>query len=425
MPQVALELNGKALYAWVGTGYFLATAITILIFGRLGDLYGRKPLMLSSLAIIGLGSILAGLSQSMGQLIAFRVIQGLGGGMMIATTFAAPADLFPDPRERVRWMVIGSAAYAFASGLGPMIGGAVTQALSWRAAFFITPLAAILAFVMTWKYFPRIRSDRASGKRIDWLGSLLLTLGVAAPLAGIEMLITEGDASERGLALGLIALGLVAAALLIPVERRVELPIFPLRILRTRESRLLNLAGMMAGGVMFVLIFYIPLMLQDVFGYTPSYAGLLMTPLVAAMPIGSILNARLIPRQNNPERLMVLGSTLLGLGCLLILTFVSDSPTWWVFFVLTLPGLGLGFLLQNLTLFMQMLADQRDVGVASALIQTMRSLGSALGTAIVGILIAKTSILTGLRIGLVFCVLLCVIISWLCTQIKMKNIATP
>ena len=425
MPQVALELNGKALYAWVGTGYFLATAITILIFGRLGDLYGRKPLMLGSLAIVGLGSILAGLSQNMGQLIAFRVIQGLGGGMMIATTFAAPADLFPDPRERVRWMVIGSAAYAFASGLGPMLGGAVTQALGWRAAFFITPLAAVIAFVMTWKYFPMIRSDRAAGKRIDWLGSLLLTLGVGAPLAGIEMLIAEGGESHRGLALGLIAIGLVAAALIIPVERRVELPIFPLRILRTRESRLLNLAGMMAGGVMFVLIFYIPLMLQDVFGYTPSYAGLLMTPLVAAMPIASILNARLIPKQNNPERLMVLGSILLGLGCLLILTFVSDSPTWWVFFVLTLPGLGLGFLLPNFTLFMQMLADQRDVGAASALIQTMRSLGSALGTAIVGILIAKISILTGLRIGLVFCVLLCVMIGWLCTQIKMKNIATP
>lgn len=425
MPQVAQELNGKALYAWVGTGYFLASAITILIFGRLGDLYGRKPMMLASLAIVGIGSVLAGLSQSMGQLIAFRVIQGLGGGMMIATTFAAPADLFPDPRVRVRWMVISSAAYAFASGLGPMLGGAITQSLGWRAAFFITPLSAVIAFVMTWKYFPRIRPDHASGKRIDWLGSLLLTLGVGAPLAGIEMLIAEGAQSHRGLALGLIAVGLLAAALLIPVERRVEMPIFPLRILRTRESRLLNLAGLMTGGVMFVLIFYIPLMLQDVFGYTPSHAGLLMTPLVAAMPIGSIINARLIPKQTNPERLMLLGSALLGLGCLLTLTFVADSPTWWVFIVLSLSGLGMGFLLPNFTLFMQMLSEQRDVGAASALIQTTRALGSALGTAVVGILIARISIVAGLRIGLVCCVLLCVMVGWLCTQIKMKNIATP
>jgi EmrB/QacA subfamily drug resistance transporter len=423
MPRVAQELDGKALYAWVGTGYFLASAITILIFGRLGDLYGRKPMMLASLAIVGVGSVLAGLSQNMGQLIGFRVLQGLGGGMMIATTFAAPADLFPDPRVRVRWMVISSAAYAFASGIGPMLGGAVTQALGWRAAFFITPLAAVAAFYMTWKYFPRLRPQHAEGKRIDWLGSILLTLGVGAPLAGIELLIAEGAATHRTLALVLIVVGVVAGGLLVPVERRVAMPIFPLRILRTRESRLLNLAGLIVGGIMFVLIFYMPLMLQDTFGYSPSHSGLLMTPLVAAMPIGSILNARLIPRQTNPERLMILGSILLGVGCLLTLTFVAESPTWWVLLVLTISGLGLGFLLPNFTLFMQMLAEQRDVGAASALIQTTRSLGSALGTAIVGIVIARISIATGLRLGLAFCVALCVVVGWLCTQIKMKNIA--
>ncbi len=423
MPRVAQELDGKALYAWVGTGYVLASAITILIFGRLGDLYGRKPMMLASLAIVGVGSVLAGLSQNMGQLIGFRVLQGLGGGMMIATTFAAPADLFPDPRVRVRWMVISSAAYAFASGIGPMLGGAVTQALGWRAAFFITPLAAVAAFYMTWKYFPRLRPQHAEGKRIDWLGSILLTLGVGAPLAGIELLIAEGAAAHRTLALVLIVVGVVAGGLLVPVERRVAMPIFPLRILRTRESRLLNLAGLIVGGIMFVLIFYMPLMLQDTFGYSPSHSGLLMTPLVAAMPIGSILNARLIPRQTNPERLMILGSILLGVGCLLTLTFVAESPTWWVLLVLTISGLGLGFLLPNFTLFMQMLAEQRDVGAASALIQTTRSLGSALGTAIVGIVIARISIATGLRLGLAFCVALCVVVGWLCTQIKMKNIA--
>jgi EmrB/QacA subfamily drug resistance transporter len=423
MPRVAQELDGKALYAWVGTGYFLASAITILIFGRLGDLYGRKPMMLASLAIVGVGSVLAGLSQNMGQLIGFRVLQGLGGGMMIATTFAAPADLFPDPRVRVRWMVISSAAYAFASGIGPMLGGAVTQALGWRAAFFITPLAAVAAFYMTWKYFPRLRPQHAEGKRIDWLGSILLTLGVGAPLAGIELLIAEGAAAHRTLALVLIVVGVVAGGLLVPVERRVAMPIFPLRILRTRESRLLNLAGLIVGGIMFVLIFYMPLMLQDTFGYSPSHSGLLMTPLVAAMPIGSILNARLIPRQTNPERLMILGSILLGVGCLLTLTFVAESPTWWVLLVLTISGLGLGFLLPNFTLFMQMLAEQRDVGAASALIQTTRSLGSALGTALVGIVIARISIATGLRIGLACCVALCVVVGWLCTQIKMKNIA--
>lgn len=423
LPRVAQALDGMSLYAWVGTGYFLASAITILIFGRLGDLFGRKPLMLTSVALVALGSILSGLSQTMSQLIAFRVLQGLGGGMMIATTFAAPADLFPDPRTRVRWMALVSATFAASSGLGPVIGGMVTQALGWRAAFFVTPLAAAVALFLLWRYFPRIRPRHEVRQRIDWLGASLLTLAVGAPLAGIELLMAEEQNDYRLLAIGLIVAGLTAAAVLIPVERRATTPIFPLRILHTRQSQLLNLAAMLTGAVMFVLIFYIPLLLQEVFGYSPTRAGLLMTPLVAGIPLGSIINGQLFPRQNEPQRLMLFGSCLLGLGCLLSLTFVADSPTWWVLLSLAISGAGLGFLLPNFTLFMQMLAEQRDVGVASALIQTTRALGSALGTALVGIVIARISVSTGLRIGLVFSVLLCALVAWIASHIKMKNAA--
>ncbi|WP_262358786.1 MFS transporter, partial [Bordetella pertussis] len=157
LPRVAAALNGMALYAWVGTAYLLATAASILIFGRLGDMYGRKPLMLVSVSLVALGSIACGLAQSMPQLIAFRTLQGIGGGMMIATAFAAPADLFPDAGQRVRWMALVSATFAMASGIGPVLGGAATQALGWRAAFFISPLAAVAALFLLARYFPRIR----------------------------------------------------------------------------------------------------------------------------------------------------------------------------------------------------------------------------------------------------------------------------
>ena len=149
LPKVAQALDGMEVYAWVGTGYFLASAVSIMIFGRLGDLFGRKPLLLTALAIVTIASVLCGVAQSMGQLICFRVFQGLGGGMMMATAFAAPADLFPDPRVRVRWMVLISSSFAVASGLGPVLGGAVTEALGWRAAFFITPVAALTALYST------------------------------------------------------------------------------------------------------------------------------------------------------------------------------------------------------------------------------------------------------------------------------------
>ena len=421
LPQVVQALGGMELYAWVGTGYFLASAIAILIFGRLGDLYGRKPLMIISMGLVVLGSVLGGLSQSMEQLIVFRVLQGLGGGMMIATTFAAPADLFPDPRRRVRWMLITSVTFAAASGVGPILGGAITQELGWRAAFFVTPIAALVGIVTTWLYFPWIKPLRTTQVRLDWLGSVLLTIAVGAPLAGVEILTAQGESSYRLWGLGMIAAGIASALLLIPVERRATTPIFPLRVLATIESRRLNMAGLLSGAVMFILIFYIPLLLQDVFGYSPSHAGLLMTPLVAGTSIGSIFNGRMFPKQNEPGRLMVFGSLVLGLGCLLTLTFSAESPGWWILLSLSLCGFGLGFMLPNFTLFMQMLAEQRDVGVASAIIQTTRALGSAFGTALVGILVARISITIGVKLGLVLCVVMSFAIAWICSRIHMRN----
>ena len=421
LPQVVQALDGMDLYAWAGTGYFLASAITILIFGRLGDLYGRKPLMIISMLFVVLGSVLCGLSQSMEQLIAFRVLQGLGGGMMIASTFAAPADLFPDPRRRVRWMLITSLTFAIASGVGPVLGGAITQALGWRAAFFITPIAALLGIFTTWRYFPWIKPARDAKLRLDWLGAALLTLAVGAPLVGIELLTSMGESSSRLWGLGLVVVGVVAAFLLVSVEKRAQTPIFPLRVLLTRESRLLNLAGLFAGAVMFILIFYLPLLLQDIFGYSPAHAGLLMTPLVAGTSVGSIVNGKLFPKQTEPGRLMVFGSVILALGCVLTLTFSASSPAWWILLTLSICGLGLGFLLPNFTLFMQMLAEQRDVGVASALVQTTRALGSAFGTAVVGIVVARISIIVGVQMGLVLCIAMSLAIGWICTHIHMKN----
>ena len=168
LPRVAEALNGMALYAWVGTGYLLATAASIMIFGRLGDMFGRKPLMLVSVLIIALGSIACGLSQSMGQLILFRSLQGIGGGMMIATAFAAPADLFPDAKQRVRWMALVSAAFAMASGIGRF--WAARQPRRWVGAPpFISPIAAAVALFLLARYFPASNpSTPASAASTGW-----------------------------------------------------------------------------------------------------------------------------------------------------------------------------------------------------------------------------------------------------------------
>lgn len=426
LPQVARSLGGMSLYAWAGTGYFLACAVTVMIFGRLGDLYGRKPLMLLSLVLVILGSVLSGLSQSMPQLVGFRVLQGFGGGMMIATAFAAPADIFPDPKQRVRWMVLLSSTYAMASGIGPVLGGVVTQAFGWRAAFFVIPVTALVAFAMVWRYFPRLQAARSTVKhRMDWVGAFLMAVTVGAPLVGIELLSSRDAGVPVPLALAVIVSTVVSGYLLLKVERRVSTPIFPLRVLQTKQARYLNIASILCGAIMFILIYYIPLQFQDVFGFSPIVAGALITPLVAGMPIGSIINGALFPRETNPQRLMLLGSVLLGVGCLLALTFTANSAVWWVLLTMALCGLGLGFLLPNFTLFMQMVADRQDVGVASALVQTARALGSAIGTALVGVAIAEWSIRSGLQIGLIGSVIACVIVGWLSIKIKMNSYTKP
>ncbi|MFD4836112.1 MFS transporter [Achromobacter sp. NPDC058515] len=424
LPRVAEALNGMALYAWVGTGYLLATAASILIFGRLGDMFGRKPLMLVSVLIIALGSIACGLAQSMTQLILFRTLQGVGGGMMIATAFAAPADLFPDAKQRVRWMALVSAAFAMASGIGPVLGGAATQALGWRAAFFISPIAAAGAFFLLARYFPRIRPIHDGSRKIDWVGAILLVLAVGAPLAALELAFARGDHAHPLLGLTLAVVGVAAIAILIPTERRVKSPIFPLRVLSGQESRLLNLAAMMVGAVMFILIFYSPLLLQQVLGYSPSEAGLLLTPLVAAISVGSIINGRLFPKQAEPQRLMVFGGGLLAAGSLMVLLIAPGTSVWWILGAFFVNGCALGFLLPNLTLFMQMLSERRDVGVASALVQTTRAIGSALGTALVGIMISHSTVLNGVRTGLVLCIVLSLACALLAHRVKMKNLVT-
>lgn len=421
LPQVAQSLDGMKLYAWVGTGYFLSCSVCILIFGRLGDLYGRKPLMMLSLVLVALGSALSGLAPGMEWLIAFRVLQGIGGGMMIATAFAAPADLFPDPKERVRWMVLLSSTFAVSSGLGPVLGGMITQTFGWRAAFFLIPATACIAMVLIWRFFPSMKPRRESHYSLDWLGTLLLTLTVATPLVGLELLTDRDSGVPAWTAVALMLSSLLTGYGLLKVERKVATPMFPLRILKTRQARLLNIAALLSGAIMFMLIYYVPLQSQDVFGFSPALAGLLVSPLVAGLPVGSVINGRLFQREPNPQRLMRFGSILLGTGCALTLTLTAQTPIWFALVVMGICGMGLGFLIPNFTLFMQIISERADVGLASALIQTTRALGSAIGTAVVGALIAELSIRTGLRIGLIASVAICILLGWLSQQIKMEN----
>lgn len=420
LPRVASELGGMALYAWVGTAYLLSSAVFIPIFGRLGDLFGRKPFILVSVVIMALGSLLCGLAQSMEQLIAFRALQGLGGGMITATAFTAPVDLFPDPKRRIKWQALISTSFATASGLGPILGGALTDLFGWRAAFFITPLTAVLAFVILWRFLPRVRPQFSRPPTIDWLGGALLVVMVGSFMAGLELgMAADG---QWALALACFVLCGLSGFLLVTVEKRVRMPMLPLRVFATREIRFLNVVALLVGWVMFFLLYYGPLLFQTEMGLSPSETGLALAPMVAMISVGSIINGRLFGRMQQPQFLMVVGCLLAMAGVLLIYFLADRMAVSGLMLIYSLCGLGFGFLVPNLTLFAQILASQRDAGTASALIQTLRSLGSALGTTLIGMLVARSSVKAGIEFGLLLAALLCGLMLVLAWQVRMRQL---
>lgn len=424
LPEVASALDGMSLYSWVASAYFLAVSATILLFGRLSDIVGRKRLMIWSLVMVSLGSVIGALAGGMVQLIVGRIVQGIGGGMLVGSAFAAPADLFPDPKQRVKWLVLLSGTYAVASGLGPTLGGVLTESFGWRAAFWVIPCTAALAAPLLIGFYPASRKSIAVPFNLDWLGAALLVYTIAVPLMAVEQFARPDSAWPDWLELLLVISGFISAWLLIQIEKNKPHPIFPLRVLQTQQARLLNVSSIISGGVMFSLIYYVPLLLQSSFELSATAAGLLISPLVAGAPVGSIINGRLFARIKNPQYIMLAGALILAAGTGALLLLNKQSSMHAILVIMAICGVGLGLLLSNYNLFMQIVVHPSDVGVGTALIQTTRALGSAVGTTLVGLAIAHFSVKQGIQISLAVCVVLCLLTAVLTWRTRLPAAAT-
>lgn len=385
MPRIIADLKGYELYTWTASAYLLTNAIMIPIMGRLGDLYGRKPFVLGAILLFTLASVLCGFSQNMIQLVLARGLQGVGGGMLTGVAFASVSDLFPDRLQRVRWQAMLSATFGIATAVGPALGGWLTEHAGWRSVFYVNVPVALIALPVVWRFLPHIVHHEGDDKSIDWLGALLLAVSVSALLLATE----QGQAHGFGKPL-FIALALLAAAtgtLFVWHQHHSKAPIIPPRLFGNRAVMQLITLGALTGLVMFVLIYYAPLLLQGGFGLSPNTAGLIMTPLLVLITIGSIINGRLIPRLQRPERLVAWGQGLLLIGCMLLLQLHATTPHAFAMVAFGVCGLALGFQLPNLTLQVQAVVERRDVGIASALIQTTRMLGSMVGTSVAGVIV--------------------------------------
>lgn len=383
LPSIVAQLHGFDLYAWVATGYLLASIVTIPIFGRLGDYYGRKPFVLVATVIFMLASLICALAASMPWLVAGRVLQGFGGGMLVGTAFACVPELFPDTRQRLRWQLLLSAMFSVVNAIGPGLGGYLTGQFGWRSVFWLNLPLGLAALFFAWRYLPWYRPRLHAPVRLDWLGGLLIVLA----LGGLQLFVEGLGRSSAGVSLALGGLALLALLGLVWQERRCASPLVPGALFAQRSMRLLFGLALLAGGVMFTLLFYLPLLLQGGFGYSPEQAGMLITPLALSITLGAMVNSRLMTRLANPNWLPLAGFTTLCCACAGLAATGQDTRFALMTSLILLAGLGLGFVMLNLSVFTQTLAERQYLGIATALQQSLRLVGGLLGTAVMGSLV--------------------------------------
>ncbi len=379
LPWASHELRGFEHFPWTGTLQMLASACVTPIAARLGDIHGRKRLLQVSIALLCLAGLGSGLAQSMEQLLAMRLLNGVALGMMAATAFAVPADVFPDPVQRIRWQSLGGVMFAVASSVGPLLGATLSEAFGWRAALFAVPLASLAAQGVL-AAAPSVQPQHGRPQRFDMMGGLWLGLFILSSLMALQ-----APAASALDTLPWLAATAVALTLLWRNSRRVEQPILALEILGNASARRIVLSTLLTGAILFVLLFYSPTLLTTVAGMELSRAGACMLPLLVGMPLGSVLNGLFFHRLRRPQWLMAVGALQLLLGCLLLSRLSAHSALAMVLGGFALCGVGLGFLNQNQTLFMQMVAPVAHVGAATGLVSTARTYGGALGTAAFGL----------------------------------------
>ncbi|MGW8066635.1 MDR family MFS transporter [Streptomyces ziwulingensis] len=382
MPTVTAELGGLEHVSWVVTAYTLAMAASTPLWGRLGDTRGRKGVLLTAIVVFLIGSALSGAAHTMGQLIGFRAVQGIGAGGLMAGVMATVGELVP-PRERGRYQGMISAAMAIAMIGGPLAGGAVTDHLGWRWAFYLNLPLGVLALAMIWLLLKL--PERHSTARVDHLGAALLMTGITATV----LLTTWGGTRHAWNSGPVAALGVTAAAALWAFtrrQRRTAHPIMPPHMFRHRNFTLMSVIGFLTGFVLFGALLFLPLYQQAVQGASATNSGLLLLPMLAAMILTSLVAGRVTTVSGRYKMFPVTGGALLCAGTWLLSRMDTTTSRPTAALCMAVLGAGLGFLTQIVTVVAQNSVEQSDIGAASAAITLFRTLGSCFGAAVSGTL---------------------------------------
>ncbi len=380
LPTIVGELGGLQHLSWVVTAYLLASTVSGPLYGKFGDLYGRKIVLQTAIVIFLVGSVLCGLSQNMAELISFRALQGLGAGGLIVTAIAVIGDVIP-PRDRGRYQGIFGAVFGVSTIIGPLLGGFFVDNLSWRWIFYVNLPIGAVAFAVIGAVF-RVRPAPKHHK-VDYLGAGLLAGGLSA----IVLFTSLGGSTwawDSSQIIALIVIGVVALAGFVFVESRVAEPILPLSLFRNRTFAVTSAVGFIVGLALFGAVTYLPLYLQIVKGVSPTRSGLQLTPLMLGLLVTSVLSGQLISRWGRYRIFPIVGTAVVTVGMALLSRLGIATSLWMAALDMVVLGLGLGMVMQVLVLAVQNAVDYKYLGVATSGSTMFRSIGGSIGVSLFG-----------------------------------------
>ena len=386
LPTIAGDLHGLSEISWVVTAYLLASTASTPLWGKLGDLYGRKVFFQVSIVVFLVGSVLSGLSSSMVELVVFRALQGVGGGGLMIGAQAIVGDVVA-PRERGRYQGVFGAVFGVASVVGPLLGGFLVDQLSWRWVFYVNVPIGIVALVVTATALPA-RGSRVA-HRIDYVGTLLLAGGATA----LVLVTTLGGTTYPWLSVPIAVLAVVGVVLLVafvPVERRATEPVLPLRLFTERVFSVASAIGFVVGFAMFGAITYLPQYMQVVRGESPTGSGLQLLPLMAGLLLTSMGSGLLITRWGRYKIFPIAGTALMAVGLYLLSLLGVGSSTLESSAFMFVLGVGIGGVMQVLVIAVQNVVPYRDLGAATSGATFFRSIGGSFGTAVFGAIFANS-----------------------------------